>query len=136
VYEDSCVECFLSFDGAGYYNFEFNARGTCLAAFGPSREDRQFLDPAVIAKIHRLPSLAGPLPQGPTPWQLTIALPVGVFGHHALESLAGRAVRANFYKCGDGLPRPHFLTWNRVNTPEPDFHQPKFFGYARLLQAR
>lgn len=132
VYEDSCVECFLSLDGKGYYNFEFNARGVCLAAFGPSREERQFLDPGVIARIRRLPSLSGALPQGQARWQLTVAIPVAVFTHHRIKSLAGMEVRANFYKCGDKLPRPHFLTWNRVDTPEPDFHRPEFFGLLQL----
>ncbi len=35
---------------------------------------------------------------------------------------------ANFYKCGDKLTVPHFVTWNSIGTNKPDFHQPKFFG--------
>ena len=38
------------------------------------------------------------------------------------------SVRANFYKCADKSAHPHFLAWNRVDTPAPDFHRPDFFG--------
>ncbi|MGH2565575.1 MAG: carbohydrate-binding family 9-like protein, partial [Ginsengibacter sp.] len=36
--------------------------------------------------------------------------------------------KVNFYKCGDKLPKPHFLTWNTVETEDPDFHAPEYFG--------
>jgi Carbohydrate-binding family 9 len=42
--------------------------------------------------------------------------------------MEGKKCKANFYKCGDKLAQPHFLAWNRIETPEPDFHQPAFFG--------
>jgi hypothetical protein len=42
--------------------------------------------------------------------------------------MKGKKCRANFYKCGDDLPEPHFLAWNMINTEEPDFHRPEFFG--------
>ena len=37
VWEDSCLECFLSADGQRYMNLEGNANGAMLAAFGPDR---------------------------------------------------------------------------------------------------
>ena len=33
----------------------------------------------------------------------------------------------NLYKCGDSLARPHYLSWQPVATPHPDFHRPEFF---------
>ncbi len=36
--------------------------------------------------------------------------------------------RANFYKCGDKQHTPHFLSWNKIDLPEPCFHCPEFFG--------
>jgi hypothetical protein len=36
--------------------------------------------------------------------------------------------RANFYKCGDKTSHPHWLTWNPVDKPRPDFHLPQYFG--------
>lgn len=34
---------------------------------------------------------------------------------------------ANFYKCGDDLPAPYYLSWNKIIAPKPDFHYPDFF---------
>jgi hypothetical protein len=52
VYEDSCVEFFVSFDeGANYYNFELNCIGTALVGYGPSKENRQLLDTNLIDNL-------------------------------------------------------------------------------------
>jgi hypothetical protein len=53
---------------------------------------------------------------------------VSCFGFDALTSLDGVAAAANFYKVGSGLSVPHYLTWNPVGTPAPDYHRPEFFG--------
>ena len=45
-----------------------------------------------------------------------------------IHSLDGRDMRANFYKCGDKLTTPHFLSWNKIDLPSPCFHCPPFFG--------
>ncbi|WP_350005689.1 carbohydrate-binding family 9-like protein, partial [Phocaeicola dorei] len=42
--------------------------------------------------------------------------------------LDGMVVRANFYKCGDELQKPHFLSWSPIKIEKPDFHRPDFFG--------
>jgi hypothetical protein len=42
--------------------------------------------------------------------------------------LKGKTCRANFYKCGDDLPEPHFLSWNNIIADKPDFHLPQYFG--------
>ena len=44
------------------------------------------------------------------------------------SSLDGQTIKANFYKCGDELQTPHFLSWNPINIEKPDFHRPDFFG--------
>jgi hypothetical protein len=41
-------------------------------------------------------------------------------------------IRANFYKCGDLTAHPHFLSWNPIDLPKPDFHRPEFFGTLTL----
>ena len=43
VYQDSCVEFFVSFDRVHYYNIECNAIGTLLVQYGDSREGGIFL---------------------------------------------------------------------------------------------
>ena len=39
-----------------------------------------------------------------------------------------KSIKANFFKCADGTPHIHFLSWNPIGTPSPDFHRPAFFG--------
>ena len=39
---------------------------------------------------------------------------------------------ANFYKCGDKLQTPHFLSWNPIDLEKPNFHCPEFFGMLRF----
>ena len=37
-------------------------------------------------------------------------------------------MKANFYKCGDRLKQQHYLSWNPIDLPRPNFHCPEFFG--------
>jgi len=132
VYEDSCVEFFVSpSDDGVYYNFEFNGIGTCLMGYGKGRAGRERADSELIDSIRRLPSL-GTRPVGHTDmiltWTLTITIPFSLFYPHGINTPEGKVFRANFYKCGDKLRVPHYVTWNRVGTERPDFHQPTFFG--------
>ena len=47
---------------------------------------------------------------------------------HEMADLNGKTMRANFYKCGDLLQTPHFLSWAPIDLPQPKFHCPEFFG--------
>ena len=52
VYQDSCVEFFISFAGEkSYYNFEFNCIGTARVGYGENRDDRQLLHTDLIKQI-------------------------------------------------------------------------------------
>lgn len=129
VYQDSCVEFFISFDeGATYYNFEFNSIGTVLAGFGRSKTERSWLPEDVLGNIssHTVIQKNGGKPL--VTWELTLAVPLTVFIFHSLTTLHGKRCRANFYKCGDLLPVPHFLTWSNIESECPNFHLPQFFG--------
>jgi hypothetical protein len=132
VYKDSCVEFFLAIgQGKDYYNLEFNCVGTCLLGFGTQHiGERHYLPPAVIDKIRRRACLhAGDTGAGSLiSWELTLVIPLDVFCYHQLATLRGVQGRANFYKCGDELPAPHFLTWNEIRAGAPNFHLPEYFG--------
>jgi hypothetical protein len=144
VYEDSCVEFFFSPDNNDdYYNFEFNPMGTCLAAYGNSRHNRKFLADEQITSIRTLPffqkgydpALKGKEANGvsgqsqqPIHWELTLMIPLTVFIHHPKLKLEDKTCSGNFYKCGDALPLPHYLSWNPLEAPQPDFHVPGSFG--------
>ncbi len=127
VWEDACVEFFVSFDEKGYYNLEFNCIGTALVGFRKEKESRVRLPEETIRKI-KYGSFISNGEEGTVHWELTVAIPLEVFAHHDLSSLKGREARANFYKCGDALPEPHFISWSDIEAPKPNFHLPQFFG--------
>ena len=133
VYEDSCVEFFIGFDDTGYYNFEFNCIGACLASFGSARDSRRLLSEESIGKIRSQAVVTRNGGKDAVHWTITLILPLAAFECHHLASLSGVYCRANFYKCGDGLPEPHYLAWSEVESPEPDFHLPQFFGTLSFL---
>jgi hypothetical protein len=128
VWEDSCVEFFISIDDTAYYNFEFNCMGIPLVGYGASKTQRSLLPEATVMKIATR-SLINRLPgNNNLQWELTVRIPITTFIHHQPVTLSGLNGRANFYKCGDLLPEPHFVTWADIETPEPDFHRPAHFG--------
>jgi hypothetical protein len=126
VWEDSCVEFFIGFDDKGYYNFEFNCIGAALVGFGKDRNNRKLLPETLIKRIQCFTSMEKKASS--VEWQMRAIIPVSLFMYHTVFSLEGKKCKANFYKCGDKLAQPHFLAWNRIETAEPDFHQPAFFG--------
>jgi hypothetical protein len=123
-------------DDGIYYNLEFNGIGTCLLGSGTARTNRRVADPAVVSKIRRKTSVgADPVSEkkGRFSWTLTTAIPAEVFFRHKIKKLQGMIFRANFYKCGDRLSVPHYLTWNPVGTVKPDYHRPEYFGILKFV---
>ncbi len=135
VYKDSCVEFFVSFDRINYYNFEFSCIGTTHLAYGPSRKNRKFL-PLPLLDHLVLESSLGHQPfaekAGGFVWTLTARIPLACFAFDSITSLSGVKATANFYKIGDNLAVPHYLTWTPVETEVPDYHRPEFFGDVRF----
>lgn len=131
VHLDSCVEFFLSFDGSNYYNFEFNCIGTRHVGYGNGRHNRHHL-PTGIAETIRTASSLGTSPfdnrEGDFSWEMVVGIPLNCLIFQEKITLEGRRAHANFYKCGDETPEPHFVTWNPVKTDQPDYHRPEFFG--------
>lgn len=137
VFEDSCVEFFVSPEEDGiYYNLEINGIGTCLLGTGTGRANSTRANPEIISKIRRLSSVGNkPVKEkeGEFSWTITVAIPFEVFFHHKVKELKGKSLRANFYKCGDKLAVPHYVSWSRIGTPNPDFHQPAWFGVLKFI---
>jgi len=136
VYKDTCVEFFIAFDDEdSYYNLEFNCAGTCLMGFGTGRGARKLLPASVIKNIKHqsLIQTKENTADGSIYWELTLLIPFSVFHHHYFISLKNQNCRVNFYKCGDDLPQPHFLCWNPIEIPAPDFHRPDFFAPAQFI---
>jgi hypothetical protein len=137
VCEDSCVEFFVSpADDGLYYNFEFNPIGTALMGSGHGRYDSTRAKPALVDSIRRLTTMGNqPFAEisGDISWSVTLAIPLETFFHHKIDDLEGKSFRANFYKCGDKLTNPHFVTWNPVGTERPDYHRPEYFGVLKFV---
>ena len=127
VWEDSCVEFFVKEPGSRYYcNIETNCIGVSLAAKRLSRNEFQHFDEARMARIVRRPSLPkNKTDLGPGSWSLELEVPFDLICDGPVPPAR---LEANFYKCGDKTAVPHFLSWNKVDTPSPDFHRPEFFG--------
>lgn len=134
VWTDSCVEFFVSPDdadgGKGYYNFEFNAIGTSLLCYGENRQNRQRAPAEVMNTILRYPLLGRQAiahQHGDFFWMLLVYIPATALFRHQFSSFTGKTMKANFYKCGDELETPHYLSWKPINTKNPDFHRPESF---------
>lgn len=134
VWEDSCCEFFVAApDGSGYYNFEMNCIGSLLGAFGAGRTGRRMKTPEELARVRRFSSLPHRRYEESDrifSWQVMAVLPLDLFG----ADRDTRRLRANFYKCGDRTAHPHFLSWNPIDAPKPDFHRPECFGTLRLCR--
>lgn len=133
VWEDSCVEFFIAFDNEPqYYNFEFNCIGTACVGYGHSKQGRHLLPETLIRQI-KYQVVIDNQPGSEFHWELTVAIPKKVFSFNTITSLEGKQCRVNFYKCGDQLPTPHFITWSGIQSEEPDFHLPEFFGALHFV---
>lgn len=130
VYKDSCVEFFISFDKEHYYNFEFNSLGTALVGYGTADKDTRLRLPSeLIEKIITRSVVNTSKKKGTdNEWTLQLQIPFSLFYKENIKSLKGIRATANFYKCGDDLPEPHFVSWNKIEVPEPNFHLPEYFG--------
>ncbi|MDR2894284.1 MAG: hypothetical protein LBU97_02345 [Alistipes sp.] len=130
VWTDSCVEFFIAFDDTGYYNLETTCIGKALLGWRQSRDVFTHADDATLASIRRSSSL-GTEPfaerQGQS-WEMDIEIPASAFFGHTITDLSGKRARGNFYKCGDNMTAPQFLSWSPIDNPTPNFHLTEFFG--------
>ncbi len=129
VYEDSCVEAFISLDNKkSYFNFEFNSKGICLGAYGTNREDRDFFTKDKLHCIQRFyKSEFDTKGSNFQLWKLLVSIPWNLLNTTYDKIIKNESVYANFYKCGDKTPSPHYLSWAPIKTDKPDFHRPEFF---------
>lgn len=137
VCQDSCVEFFFTPGiniSEGYFNLETNCGGTILMYHQVSRG--QHCKPLMAAELdnveisHSLPNLIENEITQPTTWTLEYRLPISILENYAnvQKPASGVTWLANCYKCADKTSHPHWLTWEVVDKPSPDFHRPEFFG--------
>lgn len=131
VCKDSCCEFFVSPDcNDVFYNFETNCIGTLLLGYRKLGEKSVHATADIANKVHRFSSLGNrtfDTQTGDFIWEMIVIIPLQAFFMHKLYSLNGKTFTANFYKCGDDLPEPHYLSYSPIETQKPSFHQPAFF---------
>ena len=131
VCEDSCMEFFFcpSAEDDRYVNIEMNPNCATHIGVGSCRADSVRIIPKDEQELFQ--KKASRTADG---WEITYQIPVfflrSLFPGYGLES--GAVIRANCYKCGDLTEEPHYLSWNPVVNPTPDFHRSCDFGIMIL----
>lgn len=131
VCEDSCMEFFFRpvAEDMRYFNLEINPNGQMFIGFGYNVEALVRLAPEGEDSL--LEKRCNYTEDG---WEAFYKIPVSLirifFPGYKLQS--GMTIYANSYKCGDETVKPHFISWNFVDVPEPSFHQPTHFGQMIL----
>ena len=122
---DSCMEFFFipNMNGENYINVEMNPAGICLVCIGHGRGGRERLEFRGEIKTEALI-----IPE--CGWTVMAYIPYSFLLKH--YSHCDKTMRANFYKCGDQTVERHYSTWNKVETPMPDYHRPEYFGKITL----
>ena len=119
---DSCMEFFFTPNtkDTEYMNIEANAASVPLCGIGGGREGRRGLSPCSEGVEFRT------LIDFEKGWKLWVFIPYSFMLAHF--SSVEKEMRANFYKCGEETAVEHYSVWNKINTPEPDYHRPEYLG--------
>ena len=136
VWEDSCVEFFCQIPGERhYFNFETNCIGAMVGSRRLGRaEEVQPLPAEEMAQIVRtctFPREAFEEKDGLFEWTVELRIPLRLIFREK-EPVFPQQLRCNFYKCADKTKKPHFVSWQPIPLPKPDFHCPQFFGEITL----
>ncbi len=123
--QDSCLEFFFCpmEDDRRYFNIEFNPNGCMYLGFG---NDRYTLIRLVSEKKILVPDIR----RTSDGWELFYSIPFAFIRNFfpGFEAKAGKVMRANFYKCGDLTVNEHYLSWNPIDNPKPNYHLPDYFA--------
>ena len=124
VHEDSCLEFFFMPAGEEkYLNFEINPNGCLHIGYGRDRYDRERIllpDPGAYFRIRTGRTADG--------WEAEYRIPGEFLRRFYPEFRFTGILKANAYKCGDKTVHPHYLAWNPVDSPVPDYHRSESFG--------
>lgn len=123
--EDSCLEFFFCPmpEDRRYFNIEFNPNCCLYLGLATDRYD-------LVRLLPQTPVLTPKSARTPDGWSITYQIPVSFIRHFfpEFQAVSGGSIRANCFKCGDLTPNPHYLSWNPVDSPTPEFHRSQDFG--------
>lgn len=132
VWEDSCVEFFCQVPEEKYYcNFETNCIGAMVGSRRKGRsEDVQPFSAEEMGLIERkctFPREAFEEKEGMFEWEVEFQIPLDLIFRDR-KPVFPQVLRVNFYKCADKTKKPHYVSWQPIQLPTPNFHCPEFFG--------
>jgi len=123
-WEDSCLEFFFSpVEGDGrYINLELNPNACLCMGLGDGARRLRILWANAFLRPKVTFTADG--------WQVEYRVPFDLIRMFFpdFDPRPGAVMTGNFYKCGDRTALPHYLSWNPVNSPTPNFHRPQDFG--------
>lgn len=141
VCQDSAVELFLAFadtrDNADfapklehclYLNIELNSAGICYAKHGHSRKGRIAFTPEEIASLEIKTQKCDDF------WAIELVVPRALIARLAgYDAFApGNTFALNLYKISETKEHEHYVAYNSVDVPTPNFHLPEFFALAQV----
>ena len=132
---DSCLEFFFCPQEGDlrYFNFEFNPNACMFLGFGPSIDELTRLIPIENQKEELFDPQIGFHEGG---WSVCFRVPYSFIRRFIPDFTAapGKSIRANFYKCGELLQKPHSLAWCMVaREGRSIFHTPEQFGTLHFI---
>ena len=127
---DSCLEFFLRpvESQTRYFNFEWNAAGSLYLGTGSGPADLIRILPDEGQKARLFSPGIISRDDG---WEITFKIPYALILQFFpdFKITPGSVMYGNLYKCGDNLPRPHYLAWNPIlREGKYLFHTPQEFG--------
>lgn len=136
VWEDSCVEFFCQVPGDKHYcNFECNCVGAMVGSrrLGRAEEVQPFSadEMGTIVRKCTYQREAFEEKDGMFEWEVEEVIPLKlIFRDQA--PVFPQVLNVNFYKCADKTKKPHYVSWQPIQLPTPNFHCPQFFGQIEL----
>ena len=131
VYTDSALNAYFQFDltNDNYFNFDFNAKGTCIAAYGSVPHIRSNFSLDQITDLNIRPKVT------PYGWQIIFSIPESTIYFYQPQAKwkKTRFFRCNFYKVSIHPDIEHYGSFAPVHCPTPDFHQTAYFAKARIV---
>lgn len=130
VCKDSCLEFFFCpVPGDRYFNFECNPNASLYVGYGRPGHDRCRLHRGNFRELFQAKPFE--IPGG---WGIELRIPVSFIQIFVpdFRLYSGLQLAGNFFKCGDETQQEHYMSWNPVEVPHPNFHLPEYFGQLTL----
>lgn len=131
VYKDSAMEGFFCFFDKSasnriYLNFEMNANASLLVQQGEGRFHRTFLSDQEILSCNCKAELFSDY------WTVSVWISEELIRRYSpITSLGeGSLFYCNFFKISETPEIEHYASAYPIDSPEPNFHLPQFFGTA------